>query len=125
MHELSICEGILEVTRSSLEALPPPPPQVSHVTVRIGRLTGIVADSLRYYFGLVTPGTPFDGAALVIEEVPIRGLCADCHARFEIETLSFTCPLCGSGFVELLTGRELQVVSIDTVDTAEEAARGN
>jgi hydrogenase nickel incorporation protein HypA/HybF len=128
MHELSICKGILEAARSSLEALASPPPQVSHVTVRIGRLTGVVPDSLRYYFELLTPGSPLEGAALMIEEIPIRGLCADCNARFEIETLSFTCPLCGSGFVELLTGRELQVVSIDTVDavdTAQGAARGN
>jgi Zn finger protein HypA/HybF involved in hydrogenase expression len=28
--------------------------------------------------------------------------------------LSFSCPRCGSGLVELLSGRELEVVSLDT-----------
>jgi hydrogenase nickel incorporation protein HypA/HybF len=119
MHELSICHGIVEVAVAALEALAPPVPRVERVTVRIGRLTAVVPDSLRYHFDLLTPGTRLEGAALVIDEVPIRGDCADCGARFEIDTLCFTCPRCGSGLVTLLSGRELEVVSLDT---AEEAA---
>ncbi len=117
MHELAICSGIIEVARGALERLPPPRPRVSSVTVRIGRLTSLVPDSLRYYFDVLTPDTPLGGAALLVEEVPIRARCGECAARFEIDTLSFTCPSCASGFVELLSGRELQVVSVDTVDS--------
>ncbi len=113
MHELSICGGILDVARVALEALPPPPPPVSQVTVRVGRLTTVIPASLRYHFDLLAPGTVLEGATLLVEEVPIRGRCSDCAAGFEIETLSFTCPACGSGFVELTSGRELQVVSLD------------
>lgn len=122
MHELSICYGIMDVARAALEGLPPPPPRVSRITVRIGRLTAVVPESLRYYFDLLAAGTPFEGATLDIEDVPIRGRCADCAARFEIDTLSFTCPACGRGLVELTSGRELQVVSLDT---AEEVARAS
>jgi hydrogenase nickel incorporation protein HypA/HybF len=114
VHELSICEGILEVATAALRGEPPPLPRVVTITVRIGRLSSVVPDTLRYYFTLLVPGTILDGAALIIEEVPIRGRCAECAARFEIETLSFTCPLCGGGLVELLSGRELEVVSLDT-----------
>jgi hydrogenase nickel incorporation protein HypA/HybF len=116
VHELSICDGILEVAAAALEALPCPRPPVERVTVRIGRLTAVVPDTLRHYFGVLTPGTALEGAALVIDEVPIRGSCSDCKARFEIETLCFTCPECDSGFVELLSGRELEVVSLDTAE---------
>jgi len=112
----------MEVAKAALDNLPPPPPRVSEITVRIGRLTAVVPDSLRYYFDLLAPGTLLEGATLVIEEVPIRGRCADCAARFEIETLSFTCPICGGGLVELLSGRELEVVSLET---AEEVPCGN
>ncbi len=122
VHELSICHGIMGVARAALDGLPHPLPRVSRITVRIGRLTAVVPDSLRYYFDLLAPGTFLDGAVLDIEEIPVRGRCADCTARFEIETLSFTCPGCGSGFVELFSGRELQVVSLDT---AEEVPCGN
>lgn len=121
MHELSICQGIGDIARTVLEALPPPPPRVSRVTVRIGRLTSVLPDSLRYHFDLLARGSLLDGATLDVEEVPVRGRCADCGGRFEIDVLSFTCPACGSGVVELLSGRELQVVSLDLV---EEVPRG-
>jgi hydrogenase nickel incorporation protein HypA/HybF len=114
VHELSICQGIVEVAARALRAVPPPPPPVARVTVRVGRLTAVVPESLRYHFDLLTPGSLLDGAALVIEEIPVRGRCADCAAGFDIATLSFTCPACGSGLVELTSGRELQVVSLET-----------
>ncbi len=122
MHELSICQGIVEVAVAALAGRAPPAPRVSTVTVRIGRLTGVVPDSLRYYFDLLSHDTPLAGATLEIDDVPIRGRCVDCAADFTIDTLAFTCPACGSGFVDLLSGRELQVISLDT---AEEVACGS
>jgi hydrogenase nickel incorporation protein HypA/HybF len=122
VHELAICQGIIEVASEALRAERPPCPAVASVTVQIGRLTAAVPASLRVYFALLTPGTPLEGARLVIEEVPIRGLCADCARPFEIDTLTFTCPRCGSGFVELTSGRELRVVSLET---AEEVLSGD
>ncbi len=116
VHELSICQGIIDVAVAALTNGGASVPRVSTVTVRVGRLTGVVPDFLRQYFDLLIPGTPLAGADLLIEEVPIRGRCADCLAEFTIDTLSFTCPCCGSGLVELLTGRELQVVSLDTAE---------
>ena len=116
MHELSICQGIMDVATAALGELPRPLPLVSCVTVRVGRLTAVVPVTLRHYFALLVPGTPLDGATLVVEEVPIRAACPDCGGRFEIDVLSFRCPTCDSGFVELLSGRELEVVSLDTAE---------
>jgi hydrogenase nickel incorporation protein HypA/HybF len=115
MHELSICHGILDEAVKALGRFPRIP-KVSQVTVQIGRLTGIVPESLHQHFELLIPGTPLDGATLNIEEIPIRGRCVDCAASFEIEVLSLVCPVCGSGFVELTSGRELSVVSLDTFE---------
>ena len=80
MHELSVCEGIIEVATNALARLAGPRPPVSCVTVRIGRLTSVVPDCLRHYFDLLTPGTALDGAVLVIEHIPVRATCADCAA---------------------------------------------
>lgn len=121
MHELSICQGILEEAVKALAGFRRTP-QVSQVTVRIGRLTRIAPDSLRQHFDLLVPGTPLEGATLNIEEVPIGGRCIDCAASFEMEVLSFLCPECGSGLVELTSGRELSVVSLET---AEEVVDGD
>lgn len=116
MHELAICQGIMDVAGAALAEQVSPGTRVATVAVRIGRLTGIVPDCLRHYFDLLSPGTPLAGATLLIEDVPIRGRCDDCAADFQIDTLTFTCPACGSGFVALLSGRELQVVSLDTIE---------
>ena len=129
MHELAICTGIVDAARTVLAELPPPPPRVSTVTIRVGQLTSVVPDSLQHHFALLSAGTVLEGARLEIEEIPIRGLCCDCGTRFEIETLCFTCPICGDGGVQLLSGRELSVVSIDTVEgdppRQSEASDGN
>lgn len=114
MHELAICRGIIDVALEALGALGRPLPRVTDVHVEIGRLTGVVPDSLRFHFEVLTPRTPLGGAALEITTVPIRARCAECKARFEIDVLAFTCPACGSGLVELTSGRELRVVSVDT-----------
>ena len=113
MHELAVCRGIIEIAEAALTA---PAPRVVSVSVRVGRLTGIAADSLRHYFDLLSPSTRLAGATLLLEEVPIRARCSDCKASFEIDALAFTCPACASGFLNLLSGRELQVVSLETAE---------
>ncbi len=115
MHELSICQGIVEEAVKALARFPRIP-RVSQVTVQIGRLTGIAPESLRQYFDLLIPGTPLKGATLNIEEIPIRGRCSDCGASFEIEVPSLACPQCGSGLVNFTSGRELSVVSLETTE---------
>ena len=118
MHELAIAGGILDVATAALSGVSTAVPRVSKVTVRIGRLTNVVPESLRYHFELLTTGTPFEGAALDIVKVPIQGSCSDCSSCFEIDIPSFGCPRCGSGFVRILSGRELEVVSLETVEDA-------
>lgn len=96
--------------------------------VRIGRLTGIVPDILRHYYALLTVGTELEGSVLAVEVVPVRGRCSDCSAAFEIDDLSFGCPFCGSGFSEIFSGKELEVVSLETAEDGNqnrEVAYGN
>lgn len=119
MHELSICEGILEVADSALKSAAVRRPRVVRLNLRVGRLTAVVPDSLRFYFDLLTPGTSLEGASLEIEEVPILAHCSDCAASFEIDTPSFICPVCAGGLLEIVSGRELQLVSLETADEEE------
>lgn len=126
MHELSICGGVVNAAQAVLDELPPPPPRVSRVHLRVGRMRSVVPDSLRHYYALLVPGTGLDGSFLSIEEVPVRARCGDCLREFEIDELSFTCPFCRSGWVDLLSGRELDLVSLETVDIPPpEAPHGN
>ena len=57
MHELAITEGVVDGGESVC------PGQVTCVRLEIGALSGVVADSLRFCFDLVTEGTSLEGAA--------------------------------------------------------------
>jgi hydrogenase nickel incorporation protein HypA/HybF len=106
MHELSITQGVVEaVTERTGSAT------VVSVRVRVGRLSGVVPDAMRFCFELVTAGTPLEGATLEIDRPEGRGSCRTCGAEFALPDPVLLCP-CGSADVEVLTGRELAVASV-------------
>ena len=114
MHELSVAQGILDLVQQHV-----PQDQagaVRHVTVRLGALSGVVADSLDFCFSAIVAGTPYDGASLAIERVPTRAACNGCSREFGIEELVFRCPHCGGSHIRVISGDELKVVSVELAD---------
>jgi hydrogenase nickel incorporation protein HypA/HybF len=81
--------------------------------VKVGRLTCVEPDALRLSFEALKRGTPLAGAILSIESVPIRGDCRSCQREFVLEEMELTCPDCGSFGIDLRTGRELLVDSLE------------
>ena len=107
MHELAITQSVVEAVTERTGANP-----VSCVRVRVGRLSGVVPDAMRFCFDLVTAGTPLEGAALDIEQQEGRGRCRACGDDFVLADLVLLCA-CGSADVEVLAGRELAVASVE------------
>jgi hydrogenase nickel incorporation protein HypA/HybF len=62
MHEMAITQSIVDAVRDRI-----PDRQVVEVRIEIGRLCGVVADSVQFCFELVTEGTNLAGATLSIE----------------------------------------------------------
>jgi hydrogenase nickel incorporation protein HypA/HybF len=109
MHELAIAESVVS---SVLERTGDR--HVSVVRLRIGRLAGVVPDSLLFCFELAAAGTTLEGATLELAEVHGRAHCRTCGIDFEMEDLFLLCA-CGSADVSLLSGRELSVTSVEMV----------
>ncbi len=107
MHELSITQGIVESVCEAVTG-----GQVLAVTVEIGKLSGVVADSVRFCFDLCAQGTPLEGALLEIVDVPGRGRCGSCQQEMEIAELTARCP-CGNPFLDILRGQELRIRSVE------------
>ena len=84
--------------------------------VRVGPLSGVVVDALRFAFEALAPGTPAAGARLDIEETAITIHCPRCGADFATPLGSYQCPSCGSTDGELRGGKELELVSIEVPD---------
>lgn len=111
MHELSLSAAIADTVRDHAADR-----GVTQVTVRIGHLRQVVPDSLALCWGMVTQGTDLDGAELVIDHVPAVVGCAACGARTVIDRPVLVCGPCGSRDVELVSGEEFLVVSIDVLE---------
>lgn len=114
MHELSIAQSIVDIIGQYV-----PEDQLADVRlikVRIGRMAGVVADSLDFCFGAIVDSTSLSQARLDIEETPLRSKCAACSRTFAVEGAAFVCPACGSGEVNIISGTELQIAEIELAD---------
>ena len=111
MHELSIAQGLLEIIEQ--EARPYPGARVTRVLVRIGKLSAVVPDALRFAFEAITQGGIAEGAVLEIEEVPLTIRCHQCDEVFTIDDPFMLCPQCEGTDVEMLSGRELEIRSME------------
>ncbi|MGY1455719.1 hydrogenase maturation nickel metallochaperone HypA [Streptomyces sp. SS8] len=111
MHELSIAAAVVESAQDT--ARRHGASSVEAVRLRVGELSGVVADALRFSFEVVTEGTELAGAELVVEDVPARARCAACALEFAPGVpLRLWCPECGEGATELVAGRELEIVDV-------------
>ena len=115
MHEMGIAMEIVEIAMASI-------PQdlkdgrVEKVNLKVGKLTAIVPESLRFCFDIVSKDTPLCDATLHIEEIPIVVRCFDCNDEYAIDEAIFTCRTCRGGSVNIVSGRELDIHSIEIVD---------
>jgi len=115
MHEMGVALQIVEIAAASipkhLENV-----RVARVNLRVGKLAAIVPQSLQFCFSVAVQGTVLEGAELVIEELPVVARCRDCGHQWTIAAAAFTCEKCSSGSLEMISGRELDIESIEIVD---------
>ena len=107
MHELSITQSLVDTVAGRVDGVP-----VRELTMEIGKLSGVVPDAVRFCFDIVSAGTALEGAVLTILEPTGAGVCRTCGVEFTMADAFPLCP-CGSADVELLSGRELSVTSVE------------
>ncbi len=115
MHEMGIVMQIIEIATSSIPKELTGTP-IERINLRIGKLSAVVPHSLNFCFEIASKDTPLDGAKLNIEEVPVVASCKECNHQWTIEDSSFTCPKCESGDIDILSGRELDIASIEIAE---------
>jgi hydrogenase nickel incorporation protein HypA/HybF len=115
MHEMGIAQQIIDIAAASIPA-EMAGARVERVNLKIGKLSAVVPESLRFCFEIASKDTPLAGAELFIEETPVVARCKDCGERWTIEEPIFTCQSCQSGSLEILSGRELDIVSIEVAE---------
>ena len=111
MHELAITQGIVNFALK--EAANRDVQRITALTVAVGALSGIMADCVETYFPLVAEGTLAEGAKLTFRRIPARVRCIDCSEESELPDFRLRCPACTSRSVELLSGREAYIESME------------
>lgn len=111
MHELSIALSILDAAAEEAQKRRV---RVAAVHLKLGQLSGVVAEALQSAFTLAREEAGMAGAELIIEEKPVRIRCSHCRAVRPIVSLQeFVCADCGAAGAEVVQGRELEVVALE------------
>ncbi len=115
MHEMGIALQIIEIATESipkdLDGV-----KVARVNLKVGKFSAVVPESLRFCFEVASKETALEGAELVIEEIPVVARCRDCEAEWTVSEPVFVCQSCESGNFEILSGRELDIESIEIAE---------
>lgn len=115
MHEMGIAQ---QLVRIALDAIPDDieDPKVDCLNLKIGRLASVVEHSLTFCFEVITKETPLENARLNIEFIPVVVRCNDCRNEWEVRGPVFKCPHCDDGEITMLTGREIEITSLELAE---------
>ncbi len=112
MHELSIANRIVELVTEHLREVGAA--RATAITLRIGTLSCVHEDALRFSFDLVREGTPLAAAELRVVTVPVAIWCEACGREVVLPGIQkFACPDCGTPSGDIRAGRELDLESIE------------
>jgi hydrogenase nickel incorporation protein HypA/HybF len=80
----------------------------------------VVEDSLQFCYGIAIEGTPLAGSKLVVNTVPVTVHCESCGQDGALASLQhFHCPHCDAPAMDVRSGRELEIESIEVEDAPE------
>lgn len=111
MHEMSLCEGILQVLEE--EAGRQRYCRVKAVWLEIGALAGVEIEALRFAFDVVCRGTLAEGATLHVVDVPGQAWCLACAEPVQIRARYEPCPQCGGHQVQVTGGDEMRIKELE------------
>ncbi len=114
MHELSIAQSIFETVLQEKEKSRLP--AIEKIGLRIGAMSGILADSLEFSFDAIKIDTELAETNLEIEIVPLKGCCQSCRQEFKVENYAFFCPHCESGRIEVMQGMDMEIAYLEVED---------
>jgi hydrogenase nickel incorporation protein HypA/HybF len=111
MHELSLAEAINKTIKDLCERSAWA--RVRRIVLKIGHMRQVDPELLSFAFNVVAKGTVSEDAELSILELPIVFKCHACGKKIGSEAMTFICQDCGSTDVELLSGMELTIESME------------
>ncbi len=111
MHEMSLCESILEVLQE--QSLINGYSRIKTVRLEVGELAQVEVEALRFAFDVVMNGSLADGAKLAIVDIAGRGWCAQCEQSVAAHERFAPCPECGGFPLQITAGEEFRIKELE------------
>lgn len=115
MHEAGIAKSVLETALAAAER--DGAREILRVDVRLGVMSGVVPDALRFAFDALKRGTLASASELAITEVPYLARCPACAHEFEVfDSWGIApCPACDEPTAMLARGDELVIEALEVI----------
>ena len=111
VHELALARALIEMVDEY--AKEHAASSVSTINLRLGQLSAVTR-ALHVSFDIAARGARCEGATLSIDVVPLTVHCTYCQSdKTPSGPYNFRCPDCGRATPNIVSGREMQLVSIE------------
>jgi len=111
MHELAICQALIDQIESI--AAERNANRAVSIVIGMGPLSGVEAQLLEHAYPVASAGSVAEGAKLVIETLPVRVRCTQCHKESDALPNKLICQHCGDWRTTLVSGDELMLMSVE------------
>jgi hydrogenase nickel incorporation protein HypA/HybF len=105
VHEAGLAQTALEIAAERTRERGAT--RVHRLVLRVGDLSGVVPEALRFVLEALSAGTPCEGAVFEIEVVPVECHCPACDRPFRPTDVVYACPDCGATSSDVRQGHEL------------------
>lgn len=112
MHELSLCQSILQVAKKYVIF---PHVAIKNIYLEVGVLATVEKTALQFNFDILKKGTVAEKAILHFIDVPGEATCDACHKAVEIKQYYQACPSCLQFALTITKGQELRIKSIEVL----------
>ena len=111
MHEAGLAQTALEIAAE--RARERGATRIHRLVLRVGDLSGVAPDALRFALEAVSSGSIAEGAGFEIEVVPVECHCAICDRPFRPTDVVYACPDCGAISGDVRQGHDLVLHSME------------
>jgi hydrogenase nickel incorporation protein HypA/HybF len=108
---MSIAASVLDAVRA--ESALHPGARVTRAGLRIGELSGVEIESLRFCLEVLVPASDLDPLTFELEPVPWTRRCRACDTVFRVVDSQPNCPVCASRATDPAGGDQLEISFVE------------